>query len=210
MSIEQNWKQLGERQDEDLSSLLQVSDLSKLPFRHPLEKIRDRMRLGMIVLSVLITPFIVIMILYPVWPLELAIGVMVAYIAAGLYSCWRLYRGIGNTLLGHRSPGAPRSLLDELKQHHHTLVSQQRMSRRLGLVLWPVSILAGLLFGRQLGSDEPLIVFIQRRSTLIEWAVGAVVLVPVFFFLSKSMTKAIYEQDLAVIQHNIRELEGEG
>jgi len=121
-----------------------------------------------------------------------------------IYSCSRLYRGIKNTLI------SPRSLLDELKQHYHTLASHQRMSRRLGLVLWPVSILAGLMFGHLLGSDEPLTVFVQQRSTLIELAVGAIVLVPVFFFLTKSMTKAIYEQDLAIIKKYIQELEGEG
>jgi len=202
MSIEQNWKQLDKQQDEDLSSLLRNFDPSKPAFRHPLEHIRNRMRLGMMILLIFLCAFTVILVLYPAWPLNLGLCVMISYILWGIFSYWRLYDRISNTLI------APRSLLDEMRRHYRTLVSQRKMSIRLGLILWPVSVVTGEMFGHLLGSDEPLVVYMQKTSSLIEWAVGVVILVPISYFLTKSLTKGIYQRDLEALQRNIRELEG--
>jgi hypothetical protein len=201
MSIEQNWRQLDEQKDEDLSSLLRAPQLSKLSVRHPLERIRGRMRLGMKVLAVLVCPLIVLMILYPVWPLELALSVMVAYVAWGFYQYFRLYSEIGHTLL------ASRSLLDELKRYHHMLASHQKLSLRIGLILWPIGVVTGEMFGHLIGSDEPLTVYMQRTSSIVEWIVGAVILVPVSYFLTKAVTRGTYERELGDLERNIRELE---
>jgi hypothetical protein len=203
MSIEQNWKQLDEEKDEDLSRLLQAPKLSNPSVRHPLEKVRDRVRLGMKVLVVLLCPLIALMIGYRVWPLELGLGVMVAYILWGIYQYYRLYSGINNTLL------SPRPLLDELKQNYQMLARHQKISLRSGLVVWPISVVAGELFGHMLGSSEPLTVYMQRRSSIVEWIVGVLVLVPISYFVTKALTKKMYEQELKDLEKNIGELESE-
>jgi hypothetical protein len=200
MNIEQNWKRLGEQGDTTLASLLRPGSLSKLNFRHPLEQLKDKLKVSMIIVVLLSCPFIAIMIFYTAWQLELAMGTIVLNSFWVFYTCYRLRRKISLTI------SAPRSLLDELKQHYNSLRNLMNIQERVSLFIWPLSIVAGKMLGHLIGSSEPLAVYMLKRSSIFELIIFSIVLVPAFYFFTRQLTKIRYGYHMEELKRNIDEL----
>ncbi|MBL0183449.1 MAG: hypothetical protein IPP96_14610 [Chitinophagaceae bacterium] len=79
MSIEKTWGEMNSSQDDDLSSLLQKSTLSKLSSHNPLEKIRKNLLINMIWAVLICFVYIWIIFYFNIWQVQVAISVVLLF-----------------------------------------------------------------------------------------------------------------------------------
>ena len=81
--------------------------------------------------------------------------------------------------------------------------------QRLGLSMYPLSIIAGKILGHVLGSSEPLDVCLVRGSSLNELVIFSIVLIPSLYFFTKLMAMISYGAHRADLKRNIEKLKAE-
>ena len=90
MSIEQDWKQLREGQDDaGLSSMLQAARLPKMASNGPLEKLKKNLLYNMIIAVIVCLIYVAVIIYFKIWQVQVAMGITLAF------SLWALYTSYG-------------------------------------------------------------------------------------------------------------------
>lgn len=203
MNIEKNWNEINGNADDELSSLLKETKLSKLSSSSPLEKIKGALVMNMIWVSAICIGYVFIIAYFHIWQVQVLMGIVLAFSLWGLYSAFIQHKKIKTTA----APGA--SLLHEMKRHYHSISRWMKLQERIGLFIYPFSAAGGFLFGGVLGSGKTVEAFMGRPSVYITLFITIAVLVPAGYFLAKWMFKKSFGKHLAALGENIKALEEE-
>lgn len=196
MNIEQNWKQLNEQGDEDLSGLLQPGKLKKLHSSNPLQKIKFYLLVS-VIWSVLIAGlYVFIMYRFPQWPVLLCIGVVLVFTLWAGYTSWQQYKSI--------HPGTQgASLLAEMQKHYDAIHAWMKTQMRVSIFVYPVAVTGGFMVGGMMGSGKSIAYFLSKPPVVVALLVSVAVLVPLCTWLAKWMFRKSFGKHLATLKDNI-------
>ena len=203
MSLEQDWKQINEGSDDDLSSLLRPGQLNKLHSLSPLQKIKRHLFINMCWSIAVALLYIVIMVEFPLWPVLLTIGITQAFTIWAIYTAWHQYKNIapfaGNSL----------SLLAEMERHYHGMNKWIKLQKKVAIIIYPISATGGYMIGGIVGSGKTIEQFFSKPIVIIALALVILILVPCCVYLTKWMFNKSFGKHLAALKKNIEELKAE-
>lgn len=203
MSINKTWEAINDPHDDDLSSLLKTTRLSKISSHNPLEKIKKNLLLNMILALFICGLYIWVIFTFRIWQVQLAIFIVLIFSLWAIYTAYHQYKRIG-TIISSSS-----SLLSEMKRHYASIMDWMSLQQRVALFIYPVSATGGFMLGGAEGSGKPVAEFMSKPLILIVLVIALLVLVPACYYLAKWMFKISFGKHLAVLKRNIEELEEE-
>lgn len=197
MSIEQNWKQLNDEKDDDLSLLLQAGQIAKINSSNPLEKIR-RLMLASLIWCVLISLFYVfILIRFPLWQILVCIGLVLLFNIWVGHTAWVHYKRISTSIK------TSRPLLAELETHYTSIKNWMDLQMKVSIFVYPFAATGGFLLGGMLGSGKSIDFFISKPSVIIALIITLIILVPCCVVLARWMLRKSFGKHLTVLKKNI-------
>lgn len=201
MNAEQNWKQMNEQNDEDLSALLNPLAIAKVQSNSPLKKIRTSFFFNMLWASFFSCLYLVLLFTIDFWQVKAALLFLLLVHILGILSAYRHYKSINPII------NAEQSVLVELKRHHRSVKIWMGAHLKSGLLFYPVSIGGSFVLGGALGSSKSIEAFISRPYMLLTLISLIIVLTPVCHFLAKKMLNSSFGKHLIDLQKNIDDLE---
>lgn len=203
MNIKKIWGEINDPQDRDLTSLLQATKLSKISSHNPLEKIRKNLKMNMIWALLICLVYVVIIIYFQIWQVQLCIGLVLLFSLWALYTAYKQYNQISSEV------SAGNTVLHELKRHYQSIHDWMNTQQRIALLVYPVSAAGGFMLGGVLGSGKPVEVFMHKPVMLIILLITIVILVPLCWYLARWMFNFSFGKHLKTLKKNIDELEEE-
>lgn len=200
MSIENYWNKIHGQQDDDLSSLLQQPDLSKLSSHNPMIKIKKNLRINMAWGTIICLCYVAIIIYFHIWQVQLAIGTVLLFSLWAVLSAWQVYKKIN-------SPVSAAPLLAELKRHYQAINRWMFVQERVGLIIYPVSAAGGFMLGGVLNSGKTLEAFMSKPTVLISMVIVIILLVPVAFYAARWLCRHSFGKHMKALKQNIDQLE---
>jgi membrane protein YdbS with pleckstrin-like domain len=203
MSVKQIWSDMGNDQDNDLSSLIRQAGLSKRPSKNPLQKIRQGLLMNIgwgILISI---GYVAIIFYFPIWIVQLCMSVVLMFTIWAVYTAWIQYKKIQLT----QTAGG--TLLDEMRTYYDSVTEWMRTQQRVALFIYPVSAAGGFFLGGVLGSGKPVEYFMGKPFFLIMLVVCVVVLVPVCYYVARWLFNYSFGKYLLALKQNITALEEE-
>ena len=202
MIPDEQWKNMEEHQDQDLSSLININTITKLPSNDPLQKIKRNLIINALWGLLIVCLYIFIIIRFPLWQVQLCIGTVMVFTFLGALSAFRLYRKISDKVLNN-------SLLQEMERHYNSLQHWMSLQQNVGLLLYPVSAAGGFMLGGFVGSGKPIEVFMSKPIVIIILLVVIAILVPLCYKLAKWMCKKSFGQYADQLKKNIDTLKSD-
>jgi hypothetical protein len=202
MNIEEQWKGMGRQQDDELSALLKMADITKLPSKDPLQKIKNNLLIHGVWAIVISGLYIFILVRFPFWQLLLCIGIVLLFTVLGIIKSLQLYQKLssGNPAL---------TVLQQMEHHYYTIQKWISIQQWVGLFIYPVSAAGGFMLGGFIGSGKPTDVIMQKPAMIIALVISSAVLVPCCFYLAKWMTRKAFGQYAETLKQNIEALKKE-
>ena len=158
MTIAEQWNAVGTN-EADLSHLI-TENIPHISSKDPLVPIKRNLLFNMAWGLVILIGYLLLVLRYPLPILMICVSIITV---ATLWTCSRtflLYRS-----LNRADPNVP--LLAEMERHYRGIKKWERLQRHLCLVLFPVCIVGGILFGMSVGSHRPVGELIDERLTII-------------------------------------------
>ena len=203
MSLEKIWNESNDAQDDDLSSLLKTSKLSKATSHNPLEKIKKNLVMNMTAGILICLLYVAVIFYFRIWQVQLALCIVLVFSLWAVYTAYQQYRHLNSNV------SSSSSLLTEMKRHYQSITDWMNVQQRVALYIYPVSATGGFMLGGVLGSGKPLNYFMSKRSVLIILLICILVLVPACYYLAKWMFNYSYGKHLKALKMNIDALEEE-
>ncbi|MFK7952619.1 MAG: hypothetical protein AB8B73_07205 [Ekhidna sp.] len=97
------------------------------------------------------------------------------------------------------------NLLDNMKMVRTRIKSVIKYEQLVGLAIYPISVVAGLLLGMSIGKENPTLM--DKTSDWIVMVVSILVVVPISHWAAKAMNKKAFGKYLDKLDRNIVELE---
>ena len=142
MSIEQDWKQLSEGQDDTgLSSMLQAARLPKMGSNGPLEKLKKNLLYNMIIAVIVCLIYVAVIVYFKIWQVQVAMGITLAFSLWALYTSYDVYQKINTSI------SAANTVLAELKRHLEYINNWIKTQQRVALYIYPVRAAGGFMLG---------------------------------------------------------------
>lgn len=201
MNAEQNWKQMNELNDEDLSALLNTSAIAKGQSNSPLKKIKTSFFYNMLWTILFSCLYLILFFVIDFWQIKSALVFLIVVHILGILSAYKQYKSINPTII------ADQSVLEELKRQHRSVKNWMNAHLRSGLLFYPVSIGGSFLLGGAIGSSKSVEDFVSRPYMLLTTIILIIVLTPFCHFLAKKMLKSSFGKHLNDLQRNIDDLE---
>jgi hypothetical protein len=202
MKPDEQWKKLEEQQDKDLSALINMNTISRLPSIDPLEKIKRNLIFNSIWGVLIVALYTYILINFPFWQLFASIGLVMLFTMAGVYSALALYLRMNQKLPSD-------SVLNEMERHYQNIQQWMRIQQNIGLFLYPVSAAGGFMLGGFVGSGKPIEVFMGKPMVIIILLLVIAILVPLCYLLAKWMNRKSFGQYADQLKKNIDELKSD-
>ncbi len=192
----EQWKNLEEHRDEDLSALINMRRIASLPSISPLSKIKRNLLVNSIWGLLIVVLYVIILVMFPLWQVRLSIGVVMLFTIWSMYSALQLYRKID---IGSTS----NSCLAEMERHYKSISDWMKIQQNMGLLVYPISGAGGFMLGGFLGSGKPVEVFMGSPKMILIMLVTIAILVPVCFKLAKWMSKKSFGRYADQLKENI-------
>lgn len=203
MKDNNEWMELNEANDDDLTAMLQPKSLSALSSNNPLKKIKTNLLINMIWAVVICAIYIAIMLYFRIWQVQLCIGIVFLFSLAALYSAFVQYRNISVEVSPHNS------LLAELKRHYTSITRWIEAQMKVALFIYPISGTGGFMMGGVVGSGKPVETFMQKPMVLVALVIALAIAVPLCWYLARWMSDYSFGKHLKVLKENIDALEEE-
>ncbi len=201
MNAEQNWKQMNELNDEDLSALLNTSAIAKGQSNSPLKKIKTSFFYNMLWTILFSCLYLILFFVIDFWQIKAALVFLIVVHILGILSAYKQYKSINPVIM------ADQSVLEELKRQHRSVKNWMNAHLRSGLLFYPVSIGGSFLLGGAIGSSKSVEDFVSRPYMLLTTIILIIVLTPACHFLAKKMLRSSFGKHLNDLQRNIDDLE---
>lgn len=182
----------------DLTRLF-VTALEKKVTSDPLRLLRRNLTYAAAGCALLELGYGIVLALYPGWPLNLCVIVLLAFTGWGAISALRLRGMIA-------PPGSPAALLQEMQRYHRLITKWMRLQAVVGLFVYPFSIVGGGLFGAFIVSHESFESLLRDRVLDAILIVLIIALVPAASVLGRAIGRRVYGRYLDDLKRNIDEL----
>jgi hypothetical protein len=203
MSTEQNWKQLDNNVDEDLSALLNLAIISKIKSNNPLQKIKTNLLYNILFGVAICCGYIWVLTTFPIWQVRLCLGVVMAFSLWAIITAFFQYRNINTNVF------AGNSVLSELKIQQASIVNWAKTQAKVALFIYPISAAGGFMLGGVVGSGKSVATLLTKPAFSIAFAIVVIILTPACHYLAKWMCKVAFGKHLETLKQNIAELEAE-
>ena len=203
MTIENIWKDTNSNNDEDLSSLISMSKIAHLRSNNPLKKIKSNLFINLFLGLLICCLYIVLIFAFPIWQVQIAILIVLAFSVWVMFISFQLYRNIDSTV------SASNSVLHELRKHHQSIIQWMQIQLKAALYIYPISAAGGFLMGGAVGSGKPVEVLIQKPLFIVILIVAVAILTPICHLLTKWMFKISFGKHIKALQKSIDNLEAE-
>ncbi len=97
------------------------------------------------------------------------------------------------------------NLLENMVAVRDKIKSVIKYEQLIGLALYPISVVAGLLLGMSVGKENPVIM--DKTSDWVVMVVSILIIVPISHWAAKAMNKKAFGKYLDKLENNIIELE---
>ncbi len=202
MNPDEQWKNMEEHQDKDLSALININRISRLPSIDPLEKIKRNLIINSLWGVLIVFIYIYVLVQFPLWQVQLCLGIVLLFTVWGIFSAIKLYRKI-------TVKATSNSLLEVLEHHYNSIHQWMSIQQNVGLLIYPISAAGGFMLGGFVGSGKPIEVFMSKPIVIIILLVLIAILVPLCYKLTKWMTKKAFGQYADQLKNNIDALKSE-
>lgn len=194
------WKEW-EPTDKDLENLLRSGFLEKKTSQHPLEKLKKNLLINIFWAILITIAYGFLFIQYPLWPVRIALVVMIGFNIFGIVSGWRLYQHIPTNYTSSLD------ILGMLRNCHHLITAWGRQQMRLAIFVYPIAVAGGYILGGVSGSGKSLEQLL--RSPIFVWAlpISMLILVPLAMILAKWMFRKAFGRHLDTLRQMIIDLE---
>lgn len=203
MNAQQDWKQMNEQNDKDLSELLTISVITNARSNSPFKKIKASFFYNMLWTIFFTSLYLILFFIIDYWQIRMAILFLVVVHIFGILSAYKQYKSINPTVT------ADQSVLEELKRQHKSVKNWMNAHLWSGLLFYPVSIGGSFVLGGAVGSSKSIEVFLSRPYMLLTLMSLIIVLTPLCHFLGKKLLKISFGKHLNDLQKNINDLESE-
>jgi len=203
MSIENIWGSINNKQDDDLTSLLHTSKISKFSSHNPIAKIRKNLLMNMIWGVLICLFYLFVIIFFPYWQVQVLISIVLIFSLWALYTAYIEYKKISTTI------SSTNSVLDEMKRHLHSVTTWMKLQQRVALFIYPVSAAGGFILGGVMGSGKPVHVIMSKPVMYVILLVTIIILVPICYLIAKWMFNKSFGKHLDALKINISALEEE-
>lgn len=183
---------------EDLTRMFGAA-LQKKTTSDPLRILRRNLGYAAASCALLELAYGILLAIYPSWPLNLCLLVLLVFTGWGVISTLRL-RGMV------AAPDSPAALLEEMQRYHRLIAKWRRLQPVVGIFVYPFSIVGGGLLGAHLVSHESFESLLHDRVLDVILIVLVIVLVPVTSLLGRAMGQRAYDRYLDDLKKNIDEL----
>lgn len=192
-----DWKPV----DEELNRMLRPGFSRRLNPNHPLEKLKVNLVINMAWGLLITLAYLVIILVYPIWPVVLALLITSAFNVIVLKGAMNLYRSIRTTISGEVS------LLESLKKHHADIEAWGRLQLKMAIWVYPFATAGGYILGGTIGSGKSLDQLMQQQSFVWVLPLAILVFVPVGYLVARWMFKKAFGRHLAALELTIKALE---
>jgi len=197
MNLEATWKSL-QTTDDELDKLLAQEKPARTVVAHNSLAQVKRALLYNIIMSVLTgLSYVVILIMFPVWQVQLSILIIIVVSLWAISSTYRVYRQI-QPYISHTN-----SVLDELIRHYNGVQQWMRQQQRVALFLYPISLLGGFMLGGVLGSGESVEEIMSRPIVWVVLGIVLVVFTPLSYLLSRWFFRLFFGKYMKRMKENI-------
>ncbi|HRI21722.1 MAG TPA: hypothetical protein PLA68_12250 [Panacibacter sp.] len=203
MSNDKKWAGINEPQDDDLSSLLKSSTLSKITSHSPLEKIKKNLLINMIFGVLICLLYVAVIFYFRIWQVQLCTILVLLFSLWALYTAYSQYKNINSTI------SAVNPVLQELKRHYQSITDWMNTQQRVALFFYPVSAAGGFILGGVSESGKTVSDFMSKPLVWVALLIALVVLVPACWYLTKWMFKYSFGKHIKSLKENIDALEAE-
>jgi hypothetical protein len=185
--------------DADLSSMLGQALQKKAGFKDPLLRLRYNLKFSAVFAASFGILYGAMAILVPVWPINLCFAILVLFTIWGVITTLHM-----RSLLSE--PDSPAPLLQELQRYVTLVRKWMRLQERLGIFVYPFSIIGGGLMGAYLASGEPVANLLNDKVLDVLLVVALLVMMPICAGIARTMNRVKYGRYLDDLQKNIDEL----
>lgn len=192
-----DWKPV----DEELNRMLQPGFSRRLQPNHPLEKLKVNLVINISWGIVITVAYLVIIWMYPIWPVVLALVITGMYNIVVLNLALNLYRSIKTTISGAVS------LLESLKKHHADIEAWGRLQMKMAIWVYPFATAGGYILGGTLGSGKTVEQLMQQPAFLWVLPLAILVFVPLGYFMAKWMFNKSFGRHLDALKKTIQAIE---
>jgi hypothetical protein len=203
MNSDNNWKKNQDSEDHDLSSLLDLSKITKLRSNNPMQIIRKNLVLNVILGSLICIGYLFLLYYFPIWQIQLPIAITLIFSVWAVFTALQEYKKLNPTIT------AQNSVLDELNKHKNSMLKWMEIQLRIALFIYPVSATGGFMLGGVLGSEKSVEIFMAKPMMWVILILVLLVLVPVCHYCAKWMFKQSFGKHLEAIEQNILDLQTE-
>jgi hypothetical protein len=196
MDSNENW---GELEDPEFDKLLNERSLRNLKSKHPLLTLRKNLMLN-IVYSIIVSSMIIVAIFtFWIWQVQLALVIV------SIFNFWYMFQGY--KLYEHIKPNisTENNVLYELETHFNKIGQWIKLSEKIALFIYPISIIGGFLLGGVLGSKKSVDEFLVPKILQI-LLVTIIILTPTCHYLTKWMNKIMFSNHLKDLAEKIEDL----
>jgi len=201
--MKETWDDMNIPQDDELSTMLKASNVSKMPSNNPLEKIKRNLLINIILGIGICLLYMVVIVYFRIWQVQICMSIVFLFSVWALYTAWVQYKRMNSTI----SPNNP--VIEELKRHYHSITEWMDTQKRVALWIYPISALGGFMLGGASESGKSVAVFMSKPIVILALLIALAVLVPACWYLTKWMFKVSFGKHLQKLQDNIRALEEE-
>jgi hypothetical protein len=185
--------------DKDLSRMFGAALQKKTPSGDPLSRLRRNLGYSACWAAILSIFYMLVWIWYPLWPVNLCLLILLLFTIWGMISCLRIRRLLS-------PPDSPAPVLEEMERLLHLIRKWIRLQVKLGIFVYPFSIVGGGLMGAYLVSNRPIPVLVRDRIMDLLLLAVVVTFVPICAWLARRLAQRSFGRYLDVLLNNIREL----
>jgi hypothetical protein len=185
--------------NEDLSRLLGAALQKKPGANDPMKKLRRNLGYSAATAAILEVLYGVTLCLYPIWPVNLCLIVLLVFTGWGVFSALRLRGKVA-------PPDSPVALLQEMLRYQRHISRWLRLQQYVGIVVYPFSIVGGGLMGAYLVGNETMDSLLRDKVLDTLLIVLVILLVPCTLLLGRALGHRAYGRYLTDLQKNIDEL----
>jgi len=187
MNLEQQWKNMGT--EEDTRGMIEFSVIEESKFRQtasPLYKIKKALAVGMTWIILLLMAYLAGIILFKPLFTKLSLLILACYNIYCFTQSLKLHKQIGPSLI------AANSIKTELERHYQTIMKWCKTQERDAIFLYPVSLIGGAILGMSLEGAEKMNRVMHKPALWIALAGIIIIMVPVFYYITRQMMKVAY------------------
>jgi hypothetical protein len=199
MDLRQTWQQSQGNGKEKLEDFLPGKGLDHSS-THPLHHLRRNMFFGFIWAVLISLGYLVLMFVFPMWPIIAGLAVVLAFNLYFMLRSYRLYRQLPALLNGHNS------LRQGLEQFYGAFMETNRLTMFAAKFVYPVAAAAGFMLGGVLGSGKSLETLFQKPVFPLSMIGVAVLITPFALKLAARLTEAAYGKYLRQLKDHLDEL----